>query len=351
MPIDVLLIGQGLAGSLLAWELLKRQLRILVVDNGLENASQVAAGLLNPVTGQRLVKQADIEILLPAALAGYRQLAAQFRENFYVRMPILKVLRTQKERELAMRRLGQPDYLAYLSAWESTPEGVHAPFGVLQQQQTGYLRTEALLKNLRDFLIGNNCYRQADLHTGDISLQQDVQWRDVKARHIVFCEGHRAASNPWFGGLPFQLAKGEILACESRHELPRQILNYGHWLIPLEARRFKTGATFDTRQLDNLPSRQAEKVLLDDLRTVCPGQSLIRVYQHRAGIRPATLDKQPFIGTHPRHPQLHIFNGFGAKGSLAIPYYAVRFADYLQQQADLPPACDIRRYDETHFPA
>ena len=351
MQIDVLLIGQGLAGSLLAWELLKRQFRILVVDNGLKNASQVAAGLVNPVTGQRLVKQADIEILLPVALAGYRQLAEQFQQNFYVQMPMLKILRTQQERELAMRRLSQPDYLAYLSEWLPMLEAVHAPFGVLQQQQTGYLKTEALLKNLRDFLIGNSCYRQADLQYGDISVRPDLQWQDVKPRHIVFCEGHRAVANPWFGGLPFQLAKGEILGCESRQDLPERILNYGHWLIPLEARRFKTGATFDTQHTDNLPSQSAQNALLASLRTVWPLQSSISVYQHRAGIRPATLDKQPFIGTHPRHQQLHIFNGFGAKGSLAIPFYAARFADYLQQQADLPPICDIRRYDETHFPA
>lgn len=351
MQIDVLLIGQGLAGSLLAWELLKRQFRILVVDNGLENASQVAAGLINPVTGQRLVKQADIEILLPAAMHAYRQLGMQFRQNFYVQMPMLKILRTQQERELAMRRLSQPDYLAYLSELRPAPVGVAAPFGVLQQQQTGYLKTEALLKSLRDFLIDNNCYRQADLQYGDINVRPDLQWLEIKPRHIVFCEGYRAASNPWFGDLPFQLAKGEILGCESRQALPERILNYGHWLIPLEARRFKTGATFDTQQIDKVPSQSAQKVLLASLRAICPLQSSISVYQHRAGIRPATLDKQPFIGTHPRHHQLHIFNGFGAKGSLAIPFYAARFADYLQQQADLPPACDIRRYDETHFPA
>ncbi|WP_020482291.1 NAD(P)/FAD-dependent oxidoreductase [Methylomonas sp. MK1] len=351
VQIDVLLVGQGLASSLLAWELLQRQLRILVVDDGAENASQVAAGLINPVTGQRLVKQVDVETLLPAAMHVYRQLGTQFGQAFYVQMPMLKILRTDKELGIAERRLAQPDYRDYLTGLTPAPAEIDAPYGVLQQRQTGYLRTEALLSQLRDFLRNKNCYRRNTLQYGEINLEPALRWHDIYPRHIVFCEGYQAVNNPWFKYLPFQLAKGEILGCESRQDIQQQILNYGHWLIPLGAGRFKTGATFDTNQLDNLPTQAAKTALLASLRAVCPQQQPPDVYQRRAGIRPATLDKQPFIGTHPLHPQLHIFNGFGAKGSLAIPWYAARFADYLQQHAGLPPGCDIRRYDKTYFPA
>ena len=56
MKVDYLIIGQGLAGSLLAWELIQRRCSVVVVDNGNENASQIAAGLINPITGMRFVK-------------------------------------------------------------------------------------------------------------------------------------------------------------------------------------------------------------------------------------------------------------------------------------------------------
>lgn len=351
MQIDVLLIGQGLAGSLLAWELLQRQLRVVVVDDGAENASQVAAGLINPVTGQRLVKQVDVENLLPAAMHAYRQLERQFGQAFYQQMPMLKILRTAKELEIAERRLSQADYRGYLSKLAAAPKRINAPYGVLQQGQTGYLRTEALLSRLRDFLRKKHCYRRHTLQYEEINLEPALRWQAIYPRHIVFCEGYQALTNPWFKYLPFQLAKGEILGCESRRDIPQQILNYGHWLIPLESGRFKTGATFETDQVDHVPTEAAKTALLASLRAVCPEQQALDVYQHRAGIRPATRDKQPFIGTHPLYPQLHIFNGFGAKGSLAIPWYAARFADYLQQHAGLPPGCDIRRYDKTYFPA
>lgn len=351
MRIDVLIVGQGLAGSLLAWELMRHQYRVLVVDNGEENASQVAAGLVNPVTGQRLVKSRDVETLLPAAMACYRQLEAVFGQRFFVEMPMLRILRSERERDQARKRLDQADYRAYLQAWMPAAEGIDTAFGVVRQAQTGYLRTRLLLGRLRDFFIAHAGYRQTRLDYGDIVLRPKLQWQDIQAQHIVFCEGYRATANPWFGGLPFQPAKGEILGCETGAALPAQILNYGHWLVPLEERRFKTGATFDPLHLDTLPTSQAETTLLTALRGVCPALQAVNIVEHKAGIRPATLDKQPFVGAHPRHANLHIFNGFGAKGSLSIPWHCRQFIAALQQQAPLPIASHIRRYYDSHFPA
>ena len=351
MQIDVLLVGQGLAGSLLAWELTQRKFRVLVVDNGAENASRVAAGVVNPVTGQRLVIQPNLEQLLPAAMALYRQLAEYFRQEFYVAMPMLKIIRSAKERALVEQRLVNTVYQHYLDGWFTVAQGMNAPNGVLRQRHTGYLKTELLLNQLRDFLTNKGCYRQEEMNFSDIRLEPDLAWRGIEARHIVFCEGHRALANPWFGGLPFQVVKGEILGCESHADLPRQILNYGHWLVPVADRQFKTGASFEPGRLDPVPTPQARQILLDSLNSVCPGYRPVNIFQHRAGIRPATLDKHPFIGTHPRYRQLHIFNGFGAKGSLTIPWYAAKFADYLLRRGDLPLGSDIRRYHATHFPA
>ena len=44
-------------------------------------------------------------------------------------------------------------------------------------------------------------------------------------------------------------------------------------------------------------------------------------------------------------PLSFVFNGFGAKGSLLIPYFAALFTDYLNGLAELPDEVDIRRFD------
>ena len=68
---------------------------------------------------------------------------------------------------------------------------------------------------------------------------------------------------------------------------------------------------------------------------------------HSAGVRPATTDRHPFIGSDSKHPAVMIFNGFGAKGALLIPWYAKQFASHLVNGEPLDPAADIRRHDTT----
>lgn len=346
MRLDFLLVGQGLAGSLLAWEMIRQGYRVMLIDNGEENASQAAAGLINPVSGQRLAKSFLADELLPAAWRCYRQLAVEFGQTFWVEMDMWRILQNPREREQAARRLAQDEYRDYLDGLGSfSVPGRTEAAAVLRQRRTGYLRTAPLLARLRAFFIAAGAYLECRLDYRELGFRPELRWRDLLPRHIVFCEGYRAAANPWFGHLPFQLVKGEILACESAAAIPGRILNFGHWLIPLDESRFKIGATFERQYADVLPGRQAKTQLLAALRAVCPELEPVRVLEHKAGVRPATLDKQPFVGAHPDFANLHIFNGFGSKGSLSIPWHASRFIDAVEGRRPLPPHCDIRRYD------
>jgi hypothetical protein len=47
-----------------------------------------------------------------------------------------------------------------------------------------------------------------------------INWQDISAKKIIFCEGYHAIHNPWFNYLPFQLAKGEILTLTAKQILP-----------------------------------------------------------------------------------------------------------------------------------
>ncbi|HIL40306.1 MAG TPA: FAD-binding protein, partial [Methylococcales bacterium] len=47
MNVDHLIIGQGLAGSLLGYRLIQAGRRIVIIDPAKENASRIAGGLIN----------------------------------------------------------------------------------------------------------------------------------------------------------------------------------------------------------------------------------------------------------------------------------------------------------------
>ena len=66
--------------------------------------------------------------------------------------------------------------------------------------------------------------------------------------------------------------------------------------------------------------------------------------EQSAGVRPATSDRKPFIGTHPLNDKIKLFNGFGARGSLTIPWHTEHFVNHLLDQQPLNSDIDIARY-------
>lgn len=349
---DFLIIGQGLAGSLLGWELIQRGCKVMLIDNGRENASQVAAGLINPITGMRFVKSADVDTLLPTARHCYSQLADFFQQEFYIEKPMLRIFHSDNELKTATKRFNNPDYQTYLGDIQPPGEAINnlaTPFGFLEQKQTGYLLTRPLLSCLKAFFIAKDSYRQADFDYRDVQLQPSLRWQDIDPKQIIFCEGYQATQNPWFSWLPFQPVKGEILTLEHRTAVPDKILNYGNWLIPLNDHRIRIGATFDRENLDTQATEQGKNDLLDALSQVSTDLIQSTLIDHQANIRPCTQDRHPFIGWHPQHKQLAMFNGFGAKGSLQIPWHSRHFAEALLNGAPLLQTCTIQRHYETHF--
>ena len=349
--IDNLIIGQGLAGSLLANSLMARGQSVLVVDNDFASASStVAAGLINPVTGKRLVKTVGVDECLPQARQTYRALEQTLGVELLIDKPMLRLFHSQSERERWQRRQQEEGYQGYLGEVVEAaqlPAPVIASHGAGRQLQTAYLRTEPLLRGLREQLMQQHSYQQSQFDYDELRLGEGkVSWREVSARRVIFCEGYKGASNPWFDWLPFQPAKGEFLTLRCGEKLPDQIINSGRWIMPRGDGLYRAGASYDHHQLDDSITPEAREMLLAALPGFLAGPPSFEVVAQQAGVRPTTSDRQPFIGLHPQHPTLTIFNGFGSKGSLLIPWHAERFVERLLDATPLPPSVGIERYRE-----
>ncbi len=346
-----MIVGQGLSGSLLAWALLQRQQKILIIDPAGENASKVAAGLINPVTGMRFVAHPQTLCYLSAAQRMYHALEQAFRQVFLIDKPMLRILSTKADRKRANKRLGDKNYSDFLTGIVDNVSGIDCPHGVLQQKLTGYLKTRALLAALHDYFVQHGVLRERLLDHTDIQLGYPLKWLDIEAKGVIFCEGYQGQNNPWFDYLPFTPVKGEILSAETTHRLPDHIINYQHWLLPLDKHRFRLGASYQHDDLSLTTSMDVQRTFVSSLRQVLSSPMPIEIHQQQVGIRPATQDRLPFIGSHPGHQQIKIFNGFGSKGSLLIPYYCQKFVDHLLDNAPLPVECNINRFNDKTQPA
>lgn len=346
--IDVLVIGQGLAGSLLSWQLSRSGKSVVIVaDPDGAPTSRTAAGLVNPVTGQRLVKTANVDRLLPRAVALYRELEHYFDTLFFHEREMLRLFRSEKEQQVYEKRRNDPAYSGYLGErFEPGQSGASLidHMGGFRQFRTGYLDTNALLDALGDYFRQQDDYREARIDYSELQQTRDgIRWREIEARRVIFCEGYLAIENPWFNWLPFQPAKGEILTLQSDGALPSEIINGAKWLLPTTVGEFKLGATYQWDLLDVTPTDEAKQTLLDALSQLLSKLPEYTLVHHGAGVRPATQDRMPFVGMHPEISTMGIFNGFGSKGSLMIPWYAERLVHYLKGDEALPQEVDIKR--------
>src|SRR5215213_4280553 len=90
--VDFVIVGAGLAGTTLAWQLRRRGRSVLVLDRETGGAaSRVAAGLVTPVTGKRLARSWRWDELFPAAVAFYREVEAEHGATFFHERPALRL--------------------------------------------------------------------------------------------------------------------------------------------------------------------------------------------------------------------------------------------------------------------
>jgi glycine/D-amino acid oxidase-like deaminating enzyme len=351
MPhIDTLVVGQGLAGSALAWHLLGAGERVLVIDDDHKSASSmVAAGLINPLAGMRFNRRPEMDDWLDAADRWYSKLETRFGQHFHHALPMLRLFRSPQQRRFHERRLHDPASGGLLgTAFEAPdcPEPIMATYGGFIQQRTGYVDMPALLTRLAGWLRQSGHLLNCALPSAGIRLTAaGVEANGMHARRVVFCDGYRLAANPWFDWLPLTPDKGEILDLRLSGWQPGHIINGAHWLVPCADRAVRFGATHEHRQIDTATSSGARSELLAGLHAMMPlAAQHATLLGQRAGVRPATRDRYPLLGQHPKHPALWVFNGFGARGALTIPWYARRMSEHLCQGAALPAEADIRRF-------
>ncbi len=345
---DFLIIGQGLAGSLIAWRLWHAGAKIMVVDTGTNNASKVAAGLVSPITGKRWVKMQQIEMLLHNARQTYRWLETALGTQLWFEHPLLRLYRNRAERSLAARRIMDTTYQNYLGK-ELDPGdagyGLADDLGGRWIQGAAHLATNPLLQRLRNWLEEKNAFRPHRFAHADLSIEYPrIKWMDVVTEFVIFCEGWNVIHNPWFATLPWQPSAGEILTLECQDAFPPYPINRGIWLLPESMGKMRMGATYRWQPLSESPSTEGVEHLLMSLRELFHTPPKYQYSAVTAGIRPNTLDHQPILGSHPNFPRLILCNGFGSKGSLYAPWCSQILTEHLIHGHALPPHISIERY-------
>jgi glycine/D-amino acid oxidase-like deaminating enzyme len=284
----------------------------------------VAAGIVNPITGQRLVKSWRGETLLPAARATYREIEAQLGVRLWHEMRIRRLFANERERAIFAEKQARGDLAPFVDAAGADAEGF-------------WIREGARV-DFRALLSGS---RMRWMRQGRFTEAASAD----KFDRVIDCTGAAILRSDTFKFVSWECSKGEILEIAIEGLAPDVILNRRQWVVPINERSAWVGATHEPGVRDSEPTPAARTSLESSARELLGGRPF-RLVQQRAGLRVTLPDKRPVAGVHPQNPRLGVLNGLAAKGALWAPLLARQWARHLAEGAVFDPEIDVRRFTD-----
>ncbi len=347
MTTDYLIVGQGLAGTVLAYTFIKEGKKVFILDDPrISRCSRVAAGNYNPVVFKRLVKSWKADDIIPFADDFYQEAQTSLKTKFFSKKQIVKIFSEEHERIFWEKKTQEAvgKYLSSEILGDFHADSIQNAAGAGVVTDAGNLYVEKFIDEFRNFFIVNNSLLEEKFDFNRLKISDaEVQYKNISTKTIIFCEGWKAMENPLFNYLPFKPAKGEVLLVSIKNFFcTDKIIHKGIYLFHLENDLFLCGATYEWNELNDFPSAKGKEEIMGKLKKLI--HLPFEVIEHNAGVRPSVKDRRPLIGLHPQNKRAGIFNGFGTKGVMLAPYFAKQFFDFLENGIAMDREVDIKRF-------
>ncbi len=350
--LDYLVVGLGLAGTSFCDLLENKGQSFICINDNSQQASVVAGGLYNPVILKRFTPAWRAKQQIDMAMPFYAQLEAKLNCKLDYKVPVLRRFASVEEQNNWFQAADHPQLQPFLSLniLENTNPMIDAPFGFGEVLHTGRVATKKLLAAYSQYLRGKNCLRDEtfDYNTLEV-LDDEVRYKDVRARKLVFASGYGMKENPYFNYLPLNGTKGELLTIKSPSLKEERVIKSSVFIIPLGEDHYRVGATYKWKDKTNVPTSASREELLQKLETFLTAD--YEIVAHVAGIRPTVADRRPLVGRHPVHHNLFVLNGLGSRGVLIAPYAAQQLWAHIERGVPLVQDMDIKRFAKKYTPA
>jgi len=345
MVVDYLIIGQGICGTWLSYYLQKINKSFIVIDNELPNtASRVAAGIINPVTGRRIVKTWMIDELLEFVIPAYENLGNELGIKAIDKKslidfhptPQMKIAFDERVKENADFLFQPNDQLLYHEIFTYD-------FGYGEVDPCYVVNLKEILSVWRKKLSTNDQLLEESFEINELKqTDTEINYKDIKAGKIIFCDGISSSQSPFFKNLPFAVNKGEVILFESTDIPSTTIFKKGMMLTSIENDLYWIGSNYLWEFPDDQPTEQFrnQTELLLKIWLKVP----FKIIDHKASVRPANIERRPFVGLHPTYKNVGVLNGMGTKGCSLAPYFAKQLADHFIHKKEILPEADIKRF-------
>jgi len=347
MTVDYIIIGQGISGTWLSYYLLKECKSIVVIDDAsLQSTSNAAGGLINPVTGRRVVTTWMAEKLMPFIWEEYSAIASLLDIEAIVQKNIV-VFPAAPDLQQAFHNRIQ-EHNSYIKTPGLSKDALRQqfdfPFDVFEISPCYVVQMRALLQAWRNYLNNKNSLIEDRFdETSLVFNENTVQYKNITAQKIIYADGVGAAQSKYWQNLPFVKNKGQALIMESKHLDTTCTYKFGHLtLVFLKDNLWWAGSSNELGFSTAQPTEDFREKTAMQLTAILKQPFVIK--DHWSSLRPATVERRPFAGIHAVHNQLAILNGMGSKGCSLAPWFAKELAANLVHKSPINPLADVQRF-------
>lgn len=342
---DYIIIGQGIAGSCLALELVAKGKKVLVYNdpNG-NSSSRVAGGLINPITGRKMVLTWRVNDLFPFLKKFYTNAENQLRAKFYHEIPIYRPFISVEEQNEWQGKSEEPSFKPYVKQVVTTSEKeqvVADPYGGLLLKGSGYLDTIAFLEATNNRLKKKGMLVNKKFELDSLNfINGAAVYKSVKAGKIILCNGVELTQTNYFSEVKFRPVKGEVLKIDIEPAL-NKVYNRGVFIMPRNGSH-TVGSNYNHKDLTWDKTEKGRTEIEKKLAGILTKE--YKVVGHKAGVRPSILDRRPVLGVSNNNEQIIIFNGLGTKGVSLAPFFANQLANNLVNGTKIDKEVNVNRF-------
>lgn len=350
LSADFLIVGQGVAGSCFALKLLNENKSFLIIDENKNKASSVAVGIYNPVVLKRFSLIWSAQKQLDEMFQYFSDFEKLLNQNYIHEYPTRRIIKDENEIHAWKKKAVQPELEKFLEEkiHEFSHPDFEVPLGFGEVKQTGRIDLGNCLNDFRNYLIQNNLYIDERFDHSELKISDsDIQYKNIKAQKIVFCDGFGVTENPFFNYLPVIGVKGEVLWIKTENAVPIAIWKAHNFLMPIDENVSVTASTYDRDDLTPVPTEKGKEEMIHHLKSFYKGN--FEILEQTAGIRPTIIDRRPVVGAHPIHQNILILNGMGTRGTLLAPAMTEELFDFTEKNISINKEADVSRFTQKYF--
>ncbi len=355
--IDILIIGGGISGLLVARELQMAGREVKIIDKSTtgREASWAGGGILLPIYPWRQARA--ISELVIKSLQSYPELSRELHKATGI---------DPEWHPCGMLIVSNPDYDAAV-AWCRIYNVIYqdAPKSMLKNLDAendkplwlpniAQARNPRLLKSLKAYLTlrGVDFIENADILKMDIENRRvrsiNISGQELIPNHVVVCAGTWSGQllRTWLPHsscqLPIQPVRGQMLLFNAKPEtLNHMILSGDQYLIPRQDGKILAGSTVEQAGFEKVTTKEAKEDLYRFATGLLPDLKNYPICAHWAGLRPGSPEGIPYIGPHPDVDNLSINAGHFRNGLVMGPASASLLADLILERT---PQVDPKPY-------